>query len=135
MSERPESPQEEARLWKEYADADMRMAKLALDNPDQCPPWLACYHAQQAAEKALKALLIARGREFPLNRDIRLLMDLCEEVGVAWKQDVCEAEILVPYAVSCRYPSAARELTGNESKHAVELAERVCTAVEVETAA
>ena len=55
----------EAREWLERADLDLRLAERAL----QVPPPLAggaAYHAQQAAEKALKAFLAAHNQAFPL---------------------------------------------------------------------
>jgi HEPN domain-containing protein len=35
-----------------------------------------CFHAQQAAEKALKAVLIAKGIPPPKTHNIRILLDL-----------------------------------------------------------
>jgi HEPN domain-containing protein len=46
--------------WLRQAEADLRHARNALDDGDH--EW-ACFAAQQAAEKALKALVQARGGE------------------------------------------------------------------------
>ena len=57
---RPEAVSE-AREWLERAELNLRLAERAL----RIPPVLAggaAYHAQQAAEKALKAFLAARSR-------------------------------------------------------------------------
>ena len=45
----------EPALWLRLADEDLAMAQLALD---QGIYRQTCFHAQQAAEKALKALLL-----------------------------------------------------------------------------
>lgn len=47
------------RAWLGKADEDLEMARRALD-PMGPLPTMACYHAQQAAEKHLKAYLVAR---------------------------------------------------------------------------
>ena len=50
----------EAGRWLDRADEDRRMVALAL-GAAPCLVGPAAYHAQQAAEKALKALLVLRG--------------------------------------------------------------------------
>ncbi len=130
MSERPD-PCADARLWIEYAEADLRLAGVWRSDPKNCPEWAACYHAQQAAEKALKAIIIAAQRQHPFTHDIRVLLDLCEEIGGVWSAAVRESEILVSYAATSRYPSRARSLGQKEAEHAIVLAQRVLQAVHV----
>lgn len=83
-----------------------------------------CYHAQQCAEKALKALLIAH--EIPVRKthSIGLLLDLLSEHVVVPK-DVQEAVILTDHAVTCRYPGDSEPVTESEYEQAIHLAERV----------
>jgi len=50
----------EALLWKRYAREELALAK-ALASDTDAPARLACWHARQAAEKALKAALIIGG--------------------------------------------------------------------------
>lgn len=65
----------EARRWLRFAKDDLASARLhlatALILPNQ-----ACYHAQQAAEKALKATLMVRGVGFPKSHDLVALAAL-----------------------------------------------------------
>ena len=61
------------------------------------------FHAQQAVEKALKAVLAARGVDFPFDHDLRVLMDLCESAGSPVPPNVSVAQRLTPYAVAQRY--------------------------------
>lgn len=49
------------RRWFEKADRDLETVRRTLE--DDPMPDVACYHAQQAAEKCLKGFLTARGRE------------------------------------------------------------------------
>jgi HEPN domain-containing protein len=63
-----------------------------------------CFDAQQAAEKALKALLVARGKDFPKTHAIAHLLTLLEQAGVATPDKVKRAATLTAYAVRARYP-------------------------------
>ena len=53
------------REWAAHADDDMRVAQHTLTLHDACPYRLVAYHAQQCAEKYLKAFLVLRGVDFP----------------------------------------------------------------------
>lgn len=70
-----------------------------------------CFHAQQCAEKALKALLIARSIEFPPTHAIERLLDLLSGAAVELPPDVDEAFILTQYAVQTRYPGVWEPVT------------------------
>jgi hypothetical protein len=73
---------------------------------------LVCFHAQQAVEKALKAVLAARGVEFPFIHDISGLAKLCREAGAPLPGDLDGADLLTPYAAGLRYD--------DDTVHAVE---------------
>lgn len=81
-----------------------------------------CYHAQQCAEKALKAVLVARDIAIPKTHSIGLLLDLLSE-QMAVPQQVEETAVLTDYAVLCRYPGDAEPITPQEYERAVRLAE------------
>jgi len=65
------------RQWLEKAKVDINASEalLAADPPLLYP---ACFHAQQAAEKYLKALLTWHQIEFPKTHDIEQLLELVE---------------------------------------------------------
>ncbi len=67
------------------------------------------FHAQQAVEKALKAWLSARGREYPLTHDLARLFELLhadgEAIGPFWS-----LARLAPYAVQARYAERLPDL-------------------------
>lgn len=75
----PEGPVDEARLeahrWLATAEEDLLGATAMLERDDVAPR-LACFLAQQAAEKALKARLIGRGIAFPRLHDLLALRAL-----------------------------------------------------------
>jgi len=58
-----------------------------------------CFQAQQAAEKALKALLLHRGIRFPYIHDLAELMNLLEQGGEEIPLHIYEAARLSDYAV------------------------------------
>lgn len=63
-----------------------------------------CFDAQQAVEKALKALLVWRGVQVPRTHAISELITMLAELGFHVPADVQEASALTDYAVAARYP-------------------------------
>ena len=61
------------------------------------------FHAQQGVEKALKAVLAARGAEFPFIHDIGGLAKLCKEACAPLPDELDGADQLTPYAAGLRY--------------------------------
>jgi len=84
-----------------------------------------CFNAQQAAEKALKAVCLAQGMEIPKTHSLIQLMDILEARGVNIPKNVRDADILTQYAVQSRYPSIMEEITRNEYRDALKLAANV----------
>jgi HEPN domain-containing protein len=89
--------------WLAYAESDLRLAGLAAQDRLVLPEQV-CFHAQQAAEKALKAVLRFKQVEFPWTHDLDELLRLAEEAGVAMPEAVREVGFLTPFAVGARYP-------------------------------
>lgn len=116
----PGSPEE----WLEFAESDLALARLA-SQAETIRAEHVCFHAQQAAEKAIKAVLRARGVEFPLTHDLELLLDLLEECGVRLPEKVRAAVSLTPYAVETRYPGFHEEISSAEVGEALGVAEEV----------
>jgi HEPN domain-containing protein len=63
----------------------------------------ACFHAQQAAEKYLKAYLIDQDRAIPHTHNLYKLFALCSESDPAFRQLIDTADLLTPFAVEARY--------------------------------
>jgi HEPN domain-containing protein len=94
---------DEARRWLRHAVEDERMVGLALA-ASPVLPGPAAYHAQQAAEKAPKAILVLRGRPVPRTHDLMHLLTL---TGPPPAFDVAQMDALAsltPWAVQTRYP-------------------------------
>jgi HEPN domain-containing protein len=77
------------------------------------------FHAQQCAEKALKALLLARSIDFPRTHSIAILLDLLKRAGVAVPEPVDEAFSLTQYAVATRYPGVWDAVSEDEARVAL----------------
>lgn len=76
------------------------------------------FHAQQAVEKALKAWLSVRGREYPLTHDLARLFALLEADGAAVGPFWTLAR-LTPYAVQIRYAEGLPDLDNPEDRPAL----------------
>lgn len=84
-----------------------------------------CFEAQQAAEKALKAVLISRDIPFRFVHDLAELLTLLEKHGVALPEHVRSAASLTDYSVEARYPGPFEPVTEPEFKEALRAAEAV----------
>jgi len=62
------------------------------------------FHAQQAAEKFIKAFLVRHQIEFPKSHDIALLRQLVARVDPRLAEKLATADALTPYGVEFRYP-------------------------------
>jgi len=108
--------------WLRYAYSDLELARVG--RPPKVLFEGLCFHAQQAAEKALKAVLIAKGISPQKTHNIRTLLDLLPQNVVA-PQQVEDAGSLTDYAVMNRYPGDFESVDEEEYKQAVQLAESV----------
>ncbi len=119
----PTQPQ----TWLARAKSNLRLARIGHQEGVFLEDL--CFEAQQAAEKALKALCLYHGIDFPKTHSWVYLMDLLEQHGVAIPPSVREADTLTQYAVAGRYPGWL-SVTEEEYQQAVTLAERVVAWVE-----
>ena len=109
--------------WLSHAESDMKLARLAADDPD-IRREQACFHAQQAVEKSIKAVLLSQHIEFPFTHDIEELLEIAENNGIAISEDIREAGSLNPYAVETRYPGYWLEISDAEITEAMRTAEQ-----------
>ena len=84
-----------------------------------------CFDAQQAAEKAIKALLIKLDVNFPYVHDLAELLTLVEKAGQAVPEPIKRAEELSRFAVFTRYPGIGPSIKEKEYRETVEIAARV----------
>jgi HEPN domain-containing protein len=89
--------------WVTRAEEDFALARAALRRKQPLASG-ACFHAQQCAEKYMKALLLSRGADFPKTHDLLLLNNLCSANGILLEIDPRHLHTLTDYAVRTRYP-------------------------------
>jgi len=66
-------------------------------------PYSICFHAQQAAEKYLKAFLAYHGRPVPNTHDVKRLVEQCVAIDGLFGSLLDAAESLTPFGVEIRY--------------------------------
>ncbi len=110
------------RAWAASAEEDFVLARTAL----QCKKPLAsgaCFHAQQCAEKYMKALLISKGADFPKTHDLLMLNNLCSAAGIFLEIEPKHLNTLTDYAIRTRYPGEGPN--AKDAKEAIELTKLV----------
>lgn len=110
-------------LWISYAEEDLGLAQFALKMPGSRPYRLIAFHAQQCAEKYLKAYMVYHDIDFPFTHEMKKLLNYCG--SHRWIEEIKDAEGLTPYAVTARYPGVDEVVTENEAVQAVDIAFKV----------
>ena len=118
MTAPPDEIVAKVREWAAHADDDLRVAEHTLTLPDECPYRLVAYHAQQCAEKYLKAFLVLRRIDFPFTHNIARLLELCSE-RADWADTIKDAEELTPFAITARYPGDDEPVSEPEARRAI----------------
>jgi HEPN domain-containing protein len=110
--------------WLRRARSNLALARAHTAVPDVLLEDL-CFDAQQAAEKAIKAVLVHHQIDFPKTHVLTKLLELLAGEGVAVPDDIREANRLNDYAVATRYVGLAEDVTDADYRQAIELASRV----------
>jgi HEPN domain-containing protein len=84
-----------------------------------------CFHAQQAAEKAIKAVYQKHNLAFRYTHDLGELLAGLRVRGVSIPSEVEDSEILAAYASEYRYPSVTEPVTIEEYQQATHHASKV----------
>lgn len=110
-------------VWLQRARSNLARARLGRQAEDILLEDL-CFDAQQAAEKALKGLLIYLHLDYPRTHSIGHLLSLLERRGkIAVPPHIREAVALTDYAVTTRYPGDWEAVGWEEYQEAVRLAQ------------
>ena len=121
---------DEAKRWMDYAKSDLDAANTLLKKGDFFPRQI-CFMSQQAGEKALKAILVYLGINFPKTHDLDLIREL---IPAGWKvkEKFPQLYDLSVWAVESRYPGHTPDVTEGEAQETLRLAEAVFDAVSAE---
>ena len=113
------------KLWIKKAENDLINAQNSIKIMPKPPLDTVCFHAQQCAEKYLKAFLILYNVEFEKIHDLGELIKLASKVDKTFLEIIHAGEKLTDYAVDIRYPLLLEEPTKEEAKEAIEIAIRI----------
>ncbi|MGA8660037.1 MAG: HEPN domain-containing protein [Chthoniobacterales bacterium] len=113
----------DAAEWLLHAESDLRYAKLGRDQPAILRNQVA-FHAEQAAEKAFKAVLVHIGVEFARTHDLQSLLLLLRDSGISVQPEIEQASALTRFAVEARYPGDIEPIKPEEVAQAIEMADR-----------
>lgn len=106
----------EVERWLSYSRENLRTAEglVGLGVPRQVS-----FHAQQAAEKAIKAVFVFLQTDFPYTHDLDRLRTLLPE-GWKVKEQPPDLAVLTFWATRGRYPGSVREATEEDARSAIE---------------
>lgn len=99
--------EQDVRAWLDYAAVDLEAARTLFRYHRPQPYEIICYHCQQAAEKALKALYICFDLPggVPRKHDLSFLLNQMQhKVGIP-RELRQQADALSVYGVISRYPN------------------------------
>ena len=88
-------------LLRKARDDEVAVRKFAADS--EIADAVVGFHAQQAIEKALKAVLSARDCRYPWTHDLRYLIELLDAAGSPLPRELADARRLTPWAAEFRY--------------------------------
>ena len=113
----------EAERWLTYARSDLNAGRALLGTSEHYSRQV-CFLAQQAAEKALKALLVLLEIEFPYTHDLDRLREI---VPPGWrvKAKFPKLYALSIWAVESRYPGDMPDVVEADAQEALRTAEAV----------
>ena len=109
--------------WLKRAKSNLAIAKQARSEEIYLEDL--CFETQQAAEKAIKAVLLSKGIQFRFVHDIAELLTLLEQRGITVSEDIRAAAGLTDYSVESRYPGPFEPVVEDEFAEALKIAEAV----------
>lgn len=117
------------RAWMAKARSDLGTARKLASGPDAYLD-TAIYHCQQAAEKAIKALLVEHDLRFEKTHDLEVLIARAIPVAPGLSDLLDPADLLTPYAVAYRYPGDDLIPTAEEFAAALKAAEEIVARID-----
>lgn len=104
--------------WVEKAESDYRSAaNLLASRPPE--PDQVCFHAQQCAEKYIKAVLNEHDRGFPKTHDLKQLAELLGPMSNELKALIPRLEYLSQWAFMARYPGRSADINAANQANSI----------------
>lgn len=116
----------EVKEWLDFAKMDLSSAKHLYETFYPRPLQIICYHCQQAAEKALKAVIVAKGKPggMPKIHDLEFLLSQMKNYADIQEELWDYAEALTPYGIEIRYPGGT-EVTDEQAELGLKYADAI----------
>lgn len=116
----------EVKEWLNFAKMDLSSAKHLYETFYPRPLQIICYHCQQAAEKALKAVIVAKGKPggIPKIHDLEFLLSQMKNYVDIQEELWDYAEALTPYGIEIRYPGGT-EVTDEQAELGLKYADAI----------
>lgn len=109
--------------WVEKAEGDFRTAVREKNSAEYPNYDAACFHAQQCAEKYLKARLVEAGKDFPKTHDLSAILNLVLPLEPSWESLREDLEHLTDLGVEVRYPGTTAD--SEDADEAIRTAQHV----------
>ena len=90
--------------WLAQAEEDFEFALASLKKQDKFFSRI-CFHFQQAAEKYLKAFIVAHDLPFKKIHDLTELVKICQQKDKTFKELLENAQFLTDFYIDTRYPA------------------------------
>lgn len=91
--------------WINLADEDFGFASNNFEDPETTYFGFICFHFQQAAEKYLKAFIVAKKLRFEKIHDLEVLRKICLAENSLFKNIEEECIFLTDFYIEARYPA------------------------------
>ena len=117
----------ESRRWLRFAEEDLQAAETLMHVSGVLPRHV-CWLAQQATEKALKAILIFEQLDYPRRHDLDRLFLL---IPGNWSVRSVQADLarLTEWSMEARYPGDWPDASDDDARQAVNTAHTVVDTV------
>lgn len=109
--------------WIEKAEGDFRTARRETGTAEYPNYDATCFHAQQSAEKYLKARLVEAGKNFPKTHDLSVILNLLLPLEPLWEYLREDLEQLTDLGIEVRYPGATADL--EDATEAIRIAKHI----------
>jgi HEPN domain-containing protein len=116
-------PPEDPREWLNRARSNLELAKNVTGSEVYLEDL--CFNAQQAAEKAIKAVFVYHQISYPYVHDLAALITILLNNEINVPDIIKESAKLTRFAVATRYPYIITPVSEREYLKAMEIAEHV----------
>ncbi len=117
-----------AQGWLDKADEDSEYAKTSLEEGIEFYSPI-CFHFHQAAEKYLKAYIVAKELDFKKVHDLKELLRICESNDSEFGQLSDLVSELNPYYIETRYPEFIGSIDKFQAEEAGRIVDKIATFV------